>query len=72
VSDGEKVVFLAFSNPAVHGEGATDMLACSRCRNKTFRHECAPECAAVVYCAACNQYIGKMGWYPDSYTELKP
>lgn len=61
----DKVVFLAYSNPTVTAEGSIDLLACRRCRNKTYRHECGEGCAALVYCAACNQYIGKMGWIPE-------
>lgn len=61
----DKVVFLAFDNPAQKADGDVYLMACGRCRNKTYRHEAAEGCAAKVYCAACGQYIGKMGWYKE-------
>lgn len=59
--DTEKVVFLAFNNPEVRPE-EIDVLACVKCRNKTYRLHCAPNCGAEIYCAACGKFIGKMGW----------
>lgn len=59
---GEKVVWLAYSNPKTIADGGVDMLACVRCRNKTYRIECQDGCGGKVYCAACNNYIGMIGW----------
>lgn len=59
----DDVVYLAYKNPEVQAESGIDMLACRRCRNKTWRLECyEDDCAASVHCAGCGAYAGKMGW----------
>jgi len=62
---GEGVVFLAFDNPKLDPDNRTPLLSCAQCRNKTYRVEIFEECGGRVYCAACNTYIGKMGWMPE-------
>ncbi len=62
MSDGEKVVFLAFRNDKLV-EDQRDLLACGTCRNKAF---------SVVYqgqdkwpllqCTACGFHLGNIGW----------
>ncbi len=66
----DDVVYLAYSNPDVQVESGVDMLACRRCRNKTYRLECyEDDCGASVHCAACGARIGKMGWVPEDDSE---
>lgn len=69
MTENGEVVWLAFDNHKAHGESAVEMLACVRCRNKTYRIECHPDCGGRVYCAACGEYIGAMGWMPNEITK---
>jgi len=57
----ENVVFLAFDNPKAE-PAEFSLSACSECRNKTFtvRHDVGEY--PMMYCAACSQAIGRIGW----------
>lgn len=61
----QEVVYLAFDNPKIRPETSVTLLACSSCRNKTYRIEVHPDCGGKLHCAACNSYIGTMGWMPE-------
>lgn len=66
MSDGDKVVFLAFSNPNLKDDQDVHVSACTHCRNKTFllshdSHSGFP----MVKCAACGAHIGRVGWADD-------
>lgn len=64
MAEGEKVVFLAFDNPAAP-PAELEMLACARCKNKTFTARTYPEGFPELYCGACGQVIGRFGWAND-------
>ena len=68
MSDGD-VVWLAWHNPRIVEDETVPLMACKACLNKTFRFEVYEECAARVYCAACNSYLGRMGWVPEPTSE---
>lgn len=61
MADGEKVVFLAFSNPKLEPE-STSVSACAACRNKTFTVVHDGHDFPMMKCAACSQNIGRVGW----------
>jgi len=63
--DGDKVVYLAFSNQ----EALTDdmeMMACATCRNKTFTVKYDAEDFPAMHCAACGRSMGRIGWAEDA------
>lgn len=62
MADGEKVIFLAFSNPAMEDGGVT-YRGCASCHNKTFTvvHDRA-EGFPMMRCACCGQDMGRIGW----------
>lgn len=65
MSDGEKVVFLAFSNPKTE-VGGVEYLACRTCRNKTFLAVYDPSSGyPTLKCACCSQNCGRAGWAPE-------
>jgi len=61
--ENERVVFLAFENPDAE-PGELEMLACARCRNKTYTARAYPEGFPELYCAACGIAVGRFGWAP--------
>lgn len=58
----DKVVYLAFRNPAVPTE-TLERLACATCRNKTFTVEYdIPEGYPMLCCSVCGARLGRFGW----------
>lgn len=61
----ENVVFLKFKSPHVEDDERA-LLSCRNCRNKTFRLVCDKvDTFPLMQCCACNQHIGRMGWWRD-------
>ena len=60
----DNVVFLTFTNDNAP-EGEYGLSTCVECRNKTFtvRHDATA--FPMMYCAACNQAMGRIGWWQD-------
>lgn len=63
----EKVVYLAFSNPEKQVESEIiEVIACARCRNKTFTILSNGEHAfPELKCSVCGVICGKFGWVHD-------
>lgn len=59
----DKVVFLAFKNPAMTREEGIDFVACAHCRNKTYTltHDSSDQ-FPLMKCAACGSHLGRIGW----------
>lgn len=59
----DKVVFLAFKNPAMTRDEGIDFSSCKHCLNKTFTltHDGGSN-FPMLKCAACGAHIGRVGW----------
>ncbi len=66
---GDKVIFLAYSNPDMD-DGTLTLRSCSTCKNKTFLvvHDKASGFPALR-CAACGLHLGRIGWAPEDADE---
>jgi hypothetical protein len=61
----ENVIRLDFRSKGVV-EDERAMLACKTCRNKTFKLTYEnPKNFPLLQCAACDEEIGRMGWWHD-------
>jgi hypothetical protein len=67
MSEGEKVVFLAFSNREKIANESVTLLACKRCRNKTYRivYYGSEDGFPTMECAACGSIAGEIGWVKE-------
>lgn len=61
MSDDNKVVFLAYSNPQLKTETVSH-LSCSHCRNKTWRLTYEDSQFPRLTCACCGTDGGLIGW----------
>lgn len=61
----DNVIHLAFKSPHVTDDTMA-FLACKLCRNKTYTLIIdKPDYFPLMKCAACDQHMGRMGWYHD-------
>lgn len=70
---GEKVVFLAYSNPKKLEADVRDLLACMKCRNKTYIMVFQGEQSfPLLQCTACGSHAGYWGFAGDEQPDLGP
>jgi len=62
----DKVVYLAWENKDT-GVGATRIISCKTCKNKTFTIRPDVGKWPELYCAACGARIGSFGWAEQEY-----
>jgi len=70
---GDKVVFLAYTNPKKLDHDARDLLACKACRNKAWSMVFQGEAAfPLLQCTACGQHAGYWGFAGDEQPDTGP